>query len=536
MLKKFFLPLLCIFLFGTIVSAQNNKSIIINRPKVVVGLMVDQMRWDYLYRYVDRLGEGGFKRLIREGFSCENTLIKQAPTVTALGHSSVYTGSIPAIHGIAGNDWYDREWGRKISNVEDSTSVAVGTTAYYSKSPNNLLVTTIGDELRMATNFKSKVISISIKDRAAILPGGHLANAAFWEQGDKFVTSSYYMAKLPEWVTEFNKTDWRQKLMPDGWDTLYPINTYTESDPDDMDYENPFSGEKKAVFPHTKAGLTSSPFGNTFIFEFAKKAIAEYELGKDEFTDMLTVSLSSPDAIGHRFGPTSVEVEDNYLRLDKDLEAFFKFLDEHFGREGYLFFITADHGASQSPGFLEKHKLPTGILDSKFVENLNNALFNKFHVANIILDQANSQLYLDYSAMKKNALSRDDITSFIATELKKNKGIQYVFDNEKLSTASIPERLKMMFINGYNSKRSGDILVVKSAGWKIGSKTGATHSDWNPYDAHIPLVWMGKGISHGKTNRTIWMTDIAPTLAAILRIQMPSGNIGDVITEITNQE
>ncbi len=533
---KKILFLLVVFFFGTNSGhAQNTKTIEQQKPKIVVGMMVDQMRWDYLYKYRNRYGEGGFKRLIRDGFSCENTMIKHAPTITAIGHSSVWTGSVPAIHGIAGNDWYDREWGKSISNVEDSTSTAVGTSSKFSKSPNNLLVTTIGDELRIATNFQSKVVSVAIKDRAAILPGGHAANGAFWNENNKFVTSSYYMNELPDWVKEFNKTDWQKKLMPNGWNTLYPINTYTLSDKDDKDYENVFKGEDKPVFPHLKAGLTGTPFGSTFTLEFAKRAIDGYGLGKGAFTDILAVSLSSPDGIGHQFGPTSIEIEDNYLRLDKDLEDFFNFLDKKFGKDGYLFFITADHGGNQSPGFLEEHKLPTGVVPGKMVENLNELLNKQFGQPKLILASSNGQLYLNYEEMEKGKIRRDVLVSVIAKELKKDKGIQNVFDNEKLAMASLPEPAKTMYINGYHPKRSGDIVVIKSAGWKNGSRMGATHGDWNPYDAHIPLVWMGKGIKPGKTNRTVGMTDIAPTVAAILRVQMPSGCIGEVITEVAHQ-
>ncbi len=533
-MRKIFTLLFSVFCFTAGGYAQSGKSWSPEqRPKIVVGLMVDQMRWDYLYKYESRYGNGGFKRLIREGFSCENAMIKHAPTITAIGHSSVYTGSVPAFTGIAGNGWYDREWGRVISNVEDSVSTAVGTDKKYSKSPNNLLVTTIGDELRIATNFQSKVISVSIKDRGAILPGGHTANGAFWNEGNKFVTSSYYMKELPAWAKKFNETDWQKKLMPAGWHTLYPIETYVLSDEDDKDYENPVKGEDKAVFPHTKAGLTSTPFGNTFTFEFAKKAVEGYNLGKGKFTDMLAVSLSSPDAIGHQYGPTSIEVEDNYLRLDRDLESFLNFLDEQFGKDGYLFFITADHGGNQSPGFLEEHRLPTGVVKNNEFESLNEKLEKKFNQKSLIIGFENGHLYLNYDAMEGGNLNRDEVVKAIGQELKKNKGIQYVLDNEKLSEASLPEPAKSMYINGYHPKRSGDILVVKSAGWKTGSRMGATHGDWNPYDAHIPLVWLGKGIKPGKTNRTIGMTDIAPTIAALLRVQMPSGNIGEVITEIT---
>jgi len=209
--KRIFFLLIVFPFLQQMAFAQKVKGKETQTPKIIVGMMVDQMRWDYLYKYKARYGIGGINRLIREGFSCENTMIKHAPTVTACGHASVYTGSVPAINGIAGNDWYDREWKRFISNVEDSTSKAVGSKSTYSKSPNNLLVTTIGDELRLATQFQSKVVSVSIKDRGAILPGGHTANGAFWNNGNKFVTSSYYMEQLPDWAIKFNETDWQKK-------------------------------------------------------------------------------------------------------------------------------------------------------------------------------------------------------------------------------------------------------------------------------------------------------------------------------------
>ncbi|MEO6684241.1 MAG: alkaline phosphatase PafA [Ginsengibacter sp.] len=533
--KRTFVFLVFLFLAGYMVQGQpRTKNTTANRPKIVVGLMVDQMKWDYLYKFENRYGEGGIKRLMREGFTCENAMIKHAPTVTACGHASVYTGTVPAINGIAGNSWYDREWGRSISNVEDSIVEGVGGAGGKNRSPNNLLVTTIGDELRLATNFQSKVVSVSIKDRGAILPGGHTANGAFWHDGGKFVTSTYYMNSLPDWAKEFNSTDWAKKLMPKGWNTLYPINTYVLSDKDDKDYEIVFKGEDKPVFPHTKATLTSSPFGNTFTLEFAKRAIEGYELGKGNFTDMLTVSLSSPDMIGHQFGPTSIEVEDNYLRLDKDLELFFNYLDSRFGKNEYLLFVTSDHGVNQSPGFLEENKLPTGVLDTRFVKNLSEVLKNKYGFPDMVIAYDNGQLYLNYEVIEKNNLDQDKISEFIIRELKNDRGIQNAFISEKLGSATLPEPLKSMYINGYHPKRSGDIVIIKSSGWKGGSRMGATHGDWNPYDAHIPLVWMGKGIRPGKTNRTVGMTDIAPTLAAILKIQLPTGTTGEVIYEVVN--
>lgn len=526
----------CVFLLGGILAGWVvNKDQGRKKPKIVVGLMVDQMRWDYLYKFEARYSDDGIKRLLREGFSCENTLIRHAPTVTAAGHASVYTGTVPAVNGIIENDWYDRSWGRKISNVEDTAVSIIGLPDKPGRSPQNLLTTTIGDELKLATNFQSKVVGVAIKDRAAILPAGHAADGAFWRESSRFISSTYYMDELPGWVDQFNAIDWKDSLYPDGWHTLYPIETYTLSTEDDKSYENAISGEERPVFPHTEASVSQTPFGNTLTFAFAKAAIEGYDLGGGEVTDMLTISLSSPDKIGHRFGPNSIEVEDNYLRLDKDLEDLFQYLDEKFGKGGYLFFITADHGVSQSPGFLEEHKLPTGFMDkSEVTRRVSAALEKKYGVAGIILAETDNLVYMDYEVLDKNNLDRLSVAKFIAQELKKEDGIQNAFPTEAISTTTLPHRAKEMVSNGYHPKRSGDVFIIRSAGWKWGSRNGASHSDWYSYDAHIPLVWMGYGIPRGKTHRTTWMTDIAPTIAALLDIQMPSGNIGEVITEITD--
>lgn len=510
------------------------------RPKIVVGMMVDQMRWDFLYRYGQRYGAGGFKRLLREGFSCENTLINYAPTVTACGHSSVYTGSVPAVHGIIDNGWYNRDLKREMYCAEDSTVQPVGIPGKNGMSPRNMLVTTITDELRLATNFESKVVGFALKDRGAIFPAGHTANAAFWYDGGsgKVVSSSYYMQELPQWVQRFNSLRLPEQYLANGWNTLYPLNTYLQSEADNKDYENTFSHEQQPVFPHQFKGkengsVRSTPFGNTLTFEFAKAAIEGYGLGAGKVTDFLAISFSSPDAVGHQFGPNSVEVEDVYLRMDKELETFFTWLDQRFGKNNYLFFITADHGVAHSPGFLEEKKLPTGLINGKnAIAAVNKALETQFGVPNGVLDVSAYQLYLNRKAFLSRGIDLSVVEKAVVQVLKQQPGIATAIPLSTLGSAAIPEPAKNMFINGYNEERGGDVLIVYKAGWKDGSRKGATHGLWYPYDAHIPLVWMGWGIKPGKTHRTTGMTDIAPTLAALLHVQMPSGNVGQVVTEL----
>ncbi|RYY18950.1 MAG: alkaline phosphatase family protein, partial [Chitinophagaceae bacterium] len=324
----------------------------IQRPKLVVGIVVDQMRWDYLYRYYDRYSAGGFKRMLTQGFSCENAFIPYTPTYTAAGHTCVYTGSIPAINGIIGNSWYRRDLKRAWYCAEDSTVISVGSTSSAGKmSPRNMWTTTITDELRLATNFNSKSIGIALKDRGAILPAGHSANAAYWFDNSSggWITSTYYMNELPDWVKKINDKKLPDQYLQKNWNTIYPINTYKQSTEDNKSYEAILPGEDN-TFPHETASITTNkyetfrntPYGNTFTFDLAKAAIDGEQLGQRGATDFLALSFSSTDYVGHAFGPNSIEVEDTYLRLDQELAAFYALLDAKLGKGQYLVFLTAD--------------------------------------------------------------------------------------------------------------------------------------------------------------------------------------------------
>jgi predicted AlkP superfamily pyrophosphatase or phosphodiesterase len=515
------------------------------RPKLVVGFVVDQMRWDFLYRYANRFGNTGFKRLLREGFSCENTMIPYAPTVTACGHTCIYTGSVPAIHGITGNAWWDNQLNREVYCSEDKSVTTVGSkTTAGEMSPRNMLTNTITDELRLATNFRSKVIGIAIKDRGAILPAGHSANAAYWYDGDSgsWISSTYYkgMTSLPGWVQAFNNRRLPDSLMALNWNTLYPLNTYVQSDRDTAWYEANFSGETNSGFPHDftkstkKNGLIrATPHGNTLTLAFAKAAVDAERLGKGTETDFLTVSCSSTDYIGHQFGPNSIENEDDYLRLDKELGDFLSFLDQRVGKGNYLFFLTADHGVAHTPGYLSEHNLPGQPFDDMAMrKSLNQALKAKFGTDRLIVSTFNYQLSFNTPLLDSLQLKRDDIVEFVLPLVRKTPGIANAFDITELAETTLPETQRRMFGNGYYHQRCGEIQFVLLPGWIDGWKTGTTHGLWNPYDAHIPLLWMGWKIKPGRLNRETYMTDIAPTLAALLQIQMPNGAVGQVITEL----
>ncbi|HEY5406723.1 MAG TPA: alkaline phosphatase PafA [Ginsengibacter sp.] len=520
----------------------------VSRPKLVVGIVIDQMRWDYLYRYYPLYEEGGFKRLLNEGFSCENTFINYLPSYTAVGHSTIFTGSVPAIDGIVGNDWIDQLTGKSWYCTDDTTESTVGSASDEGRmSPRNLLVSTITDELRLATNFQSRVVGVSLKDRAAILPAGHTANGAFWfdDATGNFITSSYYMKQLPVWVDDFNKSNEPEKLVADEWNTLLPLSSYVQSTEDSEPWEGNFKDEKTSAFPHHISALVkkntdvirSTPFGNTLTLDFAKAAINGYNLGNGAATDFLTINCASTDYVGHMFGPNSIEVEDVYLRLDKELASFFTFLDSKVGKGNYLLFLTADHGVAHAINFMKEHQLPAGLFNtSAIINGLNQTLNNKFGVAGLVNSGMNYHINFNLKKLDSSHLDYDAVKKLTVQFLKQQPGISFAADIDQIGIASIPEPIKSMIINGYYSKRCGPIIMIPDPGWFAGSLKGTTHGDWNPYDTHIPLVFTGWHIQHGSINRETHMTDIAPTIAALLHIQMPNGCIGKAISEVTKND
>ena len=531
----------------TTAYGQNNNNDKISRPKLVVGIVVDQMRWDYIYRYYNEYkSTGGFKKFLGEGFTCDNTFIPYAPTVTAAGHACVYTGSVPSLNGIAGNSWYDRQQNKEVYCADDTSARTVGSATVETgrMSPRNMFTTTITDELRLATNFKSKVIGIAIKDRGAILPAGHSANAAYWydSKTGNFVTSSYYMNALPAWVNNFNNRKITDSLYKLNWNLSLPKETYLNySTADEEPYEGKPFGTDQTKFPYNLSKFAGTdyskiavtPQGNTLTLEMAKAALLGENLGKTDATDFLAISFSSPDYIGHTFGPNSWEQMDDFLKLDEVLGNLFSFLDEQVGKDQYTVFLTADHGVAHNTAFMQQHKLPAGLFNTQtLINDMNVALKANFKADNIILGIDNLQVYLNTQLITDKNMDKDNIKAWIVDYLTKNDAVSQAFDEQSIRSLAINEKQKEMFANGYNQKRSGDIVIVLKSGYMEGSGVGTTHGLWNPYDSHIPLLWYGWGIQHGKTNHETYMTDISATLAALLHIQMPSGCVGHVIEQV----
>lgn len=519
---------------------------IAHTPKLVVGIVVDQMRYDYLTRFWAQYGEGGFKRLVNQGFNCKNHHYNYAPTSTGPGHASVYTGTTPATHGIIGNDWYNKETGTDVYCAGDDSYTSVGTTSDAGQmSPHRMLTTTVTDELRMHTQKRGKVIGVALKDRGAILPAGHAANAAYWFEGGaagNWITSSYYMDALPQWVVDFNNSD-AVEVYKKPWNTLKPIETYVESGTDANTYEGMFKGEATSSFPHDLPALweangqfgllRTTPYGNSMTADFALAAVEGESLGVDTITDFLAVSFSSTDYVGHFFGVNSKEIEDTYIRLDRDLARLFTALDEKVGEGEYTVFLTADHAAIDVPAYLKDSKLPAGYLDMKGLQaKFAEFLKYKYGTTDVVKDLSNYQLFLDHKILTNLDIDLKEAQEDIAKELLSYEGIGQVYTAHQMWTNNYTKGIPYILQNGYNQKRSGDVLIVPNPGFISYGRTGSTHGSPQIYDTHVPLLLYGKGIKQGSTVNRTEIPDIAPTISALLGIAFPSGTTGRPIGEV----
>lgn len=481
------------FLVVLMVFAAICASAQVERPKLIVGLVVDQMRWDYLYNY--QWGEGGFKTLLQDGYRCNNTIIDYVPTVTAIGHSSIYTGTTPAFHGIAGNNFMLD--GKNVTSVQDDNEKGVGgNEKTRGKSPRNLITTNIADQLLLATNFKSRTVGIALKDRAAILPAGHNPIGAYWyDRGStSFVTSTYYMDKLPRWVSDFNKKH-RNELSMD---------------------------------------LNYTPMGTTLTFALAEQALINEKLGQGEATDLLAISVSNTDMCSHYYGTHSPKVDSIYWQLDKEIAHFISVLDERIGRDNYLLFLSADHGGTHSYPRMTSHGLPSGCWHNPdAIVAANKRLKEQFGVDSIFKAEMEYTFYLNHEVIEQAGLDYDKVMHAACKALEEPEEIQWAIDVANIDSYPIPTILKERIKLGYFPGRSGEIYVVPRTGVYAGKTEWAAsnHGSWSQSDSHIPLIFMGWHVTPGETSRLTHMTDIAATVCAMLHIQAPNGCIGTPIFE-----
>ena len=521
-------------------------------PKLIVGIVVDQMRYDYLYRYQAKYGPGGFKRLLREGFSCEQTHYNYVPTYTAPGHAAIYSGATPSVSGIIGNEWYDPEWGRMRYVTADTTVQTVGADGRVGQhSPRVLLSTTVTDELRLFSNFRSKVVGICLKDRGSILPAGHFPNACYWfdDKTGNWITSTYYPDSLglPQWVQDFNAQHLPDKYCAAPWTPLGP-QPYEESFAGWGKYDDgQYTTQMPGGFPHDLPALKKkmgygvlrfTPFGNTMTLDFALEAIDKMELGADAFTDFLCLSFSCTDYIGHQWGVHAAETEDAYLRLDADLARLLAALDQKFGKNNVLVFLTADHGAAETPLHLEDLEVPAGVFaESRLEDSLNQAIIQAFDKkGDFVLAVDNQQVWLDPVALADAGIEPDDAEAALTEYLRSLPGVYDAWDRATLSALPADYPYVSETRRGIHPRRSGDVLFQLDPAWHADDRFfglgGTTHGSPYAYDTHVPLLWYGWQVPNGSTVAPVDITDIAPTLSAMLRIQEPSGNMGRVITSL----
>ncbi len=544
--KRHFCIFLSILLFSNSTYSQRIEKQTIQKPTLIIGIVIEQMRFEYLYRFWDKLSDGGFKKLVLGGAVCRNASADYMYTQTNPGLATIATGTNPCTHGIIADEWYDRIKAKVIGSVTDESETTIsGLDKDIQCSPRKILSTTIGDELKTA-NKLSKVVSISLKSSSSVLLGGHNADAAYWmdETTGEFTTSSYYRTELPTWVKEFNNRKFNDIYLAKTWNTLLPIETYTESLPDRNDYE--IGINYRTMFPYQLSLLSdryrkykilkTTPMGNSYMKDFAINTIVGENLGKDQYTDLLMLSFSATDAIGLKYGPRSIEIEDTYIRLDKDIEFFLQFIEKELGKQNVLVFLTSTNGTAENPKHMIDTKQNAGQFKQAKAEQLLKTYLNAVYGANDWVSYYNKQVfYLNQTLIEDNKIALNEIQEKSVNFLVKLTGVTQVLSASALQNTNFSDGMPRKFWNNYNQKRSGDIFMCLEPGW-IEQTTNETTSHNSPYsyDTHIPLIWYGWKTEHVSITRPISLTDIAPTLSLILKIQKPSAGSGNPIGEIFN--
>lgn len=526
-----------ILIYSTLLFSQTKTAVVNTKPKLVVGIVVDQMRNDYIYRYWSSYGNGGFKRLVNDGYYFKNAHFNYIPTYTGPGHSSIYTGTTPRTHGIIANDWFVKTNTIETYCVQDTTVKTVGSkTKAGLMSPKNQLTSTIGDELKMSSNNLSKVFGVALKDRSSILPAGHAANAAFWfdEQSGNFISSSWYISELPKWLSDFNDKKTPNQYLQKGWNTLYPIESYTNSIADDNRYESVPNKKEKPIFLYdyktylnkNNVGIIrATPYGNSITKDVAIECLINEQLGKDDVCDLFCISFSSTDIVAHSYGPRAVEVEDVYLRLDKDLEELLNTLDKQVGKNNYTVFLTADHGGADVPNHLKDNKIPAGYLkEDALIQNVKKYFQNNYNDSSLFVNMSNMQLFLNDKKIENLKLNKNDVEQKLANYLITITGIAEAYPSEIMKyTAFENNDYKALLQNGYNHKLSGNVCYILNAAWMDYAEKGTTHGAGYNYDTHVPVLFYGNGIKKGSSFNYINITQIAPTICELLQINQPNG-------------
>lgn len=531
-----------VILLSQLTYAQNNHQ----TPKLIVGIVVDQMRYDYLIKFQKNFTKGGFNKLINEGMFFKNVHYNYIPTYTAPGHASIYTGTTPRYHGIIANEWFDKFQKKIIYCVEDNSVTSVGTDNLNgAMSPKNLLASTITDELKLLNKQNSKVISISIKDRSAILPAGHIPDAAYWwdEQTGNFITSSFYAKKLPDWLIRFNQQNLSLQYLQKNWELLLPKEKYISSLPDSNQYEKSIIVSQAPKFPYIFTDFVNNkkvsilkytPYGNSILVDLAKECIIQENLGKNKNTDFLCISFSSTDYIGHLYGTEALETEDTYYRLDRDLNNLISFLDKHIGKNNYILFLTADHAAARNTQYLKDNHFPVNYFSEIQLEkDIKNYLMQTYKDSTLISAVINEQIFLNTEKIKKLQINIHQLKQDLKNFCYQYPEIAEVYLNDELIKNNPADfSLYNLVANGFSPSKSGDVIFVLHPQNMDYTNKGTTHGSGYNYDTHVPLLFYGFNLKHLESTKFYRITQIAPTISYLLNINVPSACYDFPIDEV----
>jgi predicted AlkP superfamily pyrophosphatase or phosphodiesterase len=548
MKTRVLISLLISWLIPVTLNSQTRNRIPPEEPKLIIALVVDQMRYDFIYRYWEKFEENGIRKLVGSGTFCKNASYNYLINETAVGHSTISTGALPSHHGIISNKWYDNLRDEIIYCVGDEKVRTVGG-SYESglSSPRNLLASTIGDEINLASNFRSKVMGVALDNSAAILSAGHSADCAYWydDATGNWISSTYYLDSLPGWVRKFNEKQLPESYLSRQWQTLIPIGQYTESGTDTSEFEIGLNG--RCVFPYdldklSKTGrnerdysrLKFTPFGNVLTRDFATALIMNEELGKDDYTDYLCIGFSANEYIGKQFGSNSVEVQDAMLRLDQEISHFLEFIDQFVGLHNTLIILTSDHGLAYTPDYLSSRKIPSGEFNPysalSLLGSYLNAIYGKGDWIRFYYGQ---QIYLNHDLIETSGISYQEIQEHTAQFMIQFEGVSNAVTSYTLQTSNFSEGIFHKMQNGFHQKRSGDVIINLAPGWTEKINGESYHSSYLG-DNHVPLVWYGWKIKRSTVTRPVKMIDVAPTISYFLNIARPNVSTGDIILELVN--
>jgi predicted AlkP superfamily pyrophosphatase or phosphodiesterase len=541
-----------IFLYANLLNTAFGQGAYIppEKPKLVIGIVVEQLRYDQIEKIRSRLGENGIRKLLNEGTYFQNASYQYMLTQTAPGYATISTGAEPSLHGITSDNWYLPLKDELLYCTKDISVNPVGG-SYESglHSPVNLLVSTFPDELKMASGKQAKVFAVGLKESPVIFSAGHAADGAFWFDNTtgSWMSSTYYTDSLPGWVTDFNAMRYADMFLDNTWNMSRPASDYSDCLPDSNKFESGFNGLN--YFPYDLKKLSSkgkgnsgkdysilreTPFGNTLTTNFAIKLIEKENLGKDDVTDFLSICYTSTDYIGHRFGPSSVEMADAVFRLDKDVENLLKYVNDSLGKRNVLIYFTSAHGISEIPGVLESNRIPSGYFrPNQALQLLRSYLNAVYGEGDWVKGYQEKQIFLNRTLIEDAKKPLDEVQKKVARFIVQFTGVASAYPFSVFESGDFGNGNMKRIMNDYSPQRSGDVIVTLNSGWveKEDDYVACSNSPYE-YDTHVPLIWYGWSINRATVTRKVNITDIAATLSSLCRVPLPNACSGEPLFEL----